>query len=339
MRAYQITEDYTIASLDLIEKDHPDLLANEVLIRTQAVSLNFRDLLVIKGIDSWKPPVGRVPVSDGVGIVVEVGRDVTAVAVNDRVAGLFLPKWIEGRLTPEKTLYSLGGRQKDGLLQEYAVFNENEVIKVPAFLNNEEAATLPVAALTAWHSLMENREIKAGNTVLIQGTGGVSLFAIQFAQVAGAEVILLSSSDEKLQRAKKMGVKHLINYKRIPDWEKEVMEITNGVGVDHVVEVVGGSHINRSMDVVTLDGTISIIGLIDGLNGNINTRQIMSKQIRLQGIETGSQEMFSRMNKAIEVNNLHPVIDKVYLFEEVRDALISLEKGAHFGKICLSFGV
>ncbi len=336
MKTYQITESYSVASLNLIEKNHPKPLPNEVLIEIKALSLNYRDLLVIKGIDAWKPPVGRIPVSDGVGVIVEVGSAVTSLSIHDRVAGLFLPNWTDGKLTAEKLANPLGGKVRDGLLQEYVVLNEQELIKVPAFLSDVEAATLPCAALTAWHGLMEKDNIQPGNTVLIQGTGGVSLFSIQFALMAGAEVILLSGSDEKLQLASQMGVNHLINYKRLPNWEDEVMNITNGLGVDHVVEVVGGDHINKSIDAVALDGTISIIGLINGFTGNINTAKIMSKQIKLQGINVGSKEMFNRMNKALEINHIHPVIDKVFSFEEAKEALTLLESASHFGKLCIS---
>ena len=176
-----------------------------------------------------------------------------------------------------------------------------------------------------------------GQTVLIQGTGGISLFSMQFALMNGAEVILMSSSDEKLANARKMGVNYLINYKSIPTWEEEVLAITNGLGVDHIVEVVGGNHINRSMDVVSPEGTISLIGLIDGFYSNINTAKIMSKQIRLQGIEVGSKNMFERMNNAIKINKMQPVIDHVYAFSEAKEALTALEQGKHFGKICISF--
>lgn len=337
MKAYQITEGYSVASLALVEKDLPKLLPNEVLVKLQAVSFNFRDLLVTKGFDYWKPPVGRIPVSDGAGIIVEIGSEVTAVHKNDRVAGLFYPNWIDGKLTPDKLIDSLGGKLKDGLLQEYAVFKENEVIRVPDFMTNEEAATLPCAALTAWHGLMEKGDIRSGSKVLIQGTGGVSLFSAQFALIAGAEVILMSGSEEKLQLAKQLGINHLINYKQVPDWEKEVLNITNGQGVDHVVEVVGGDHINRSIEVVAMDGTISVIGLIGGSRGNINTVRIMGKEIKLQGIQVGSKEMFSRMNEAIEINNLHPVIGEIYSFEQAKEALSSLEESTHFGKIAMRF--
>lgn len=336
MKTYQITNGYSIASLRIVEKDHPKLLPNQVLVKIKALSLNYRDLLVIKGVDDWKPPVGRIPVSDGVGTIVEVGSAVTTLSANERVAGLFLPNWVDGTLTAEKLANPLGGKVRDGLLQEYAVLNENELIKVPAFLSDEEAATLPCAALTAWHGLIEKGKIQPGNTVLIQGTGGVSLFSIQFAIMAGAEVILLSGSDEKLHLAKQMGVNHLINYKSLPNWEGEVLNITNGNGVNHVVEVVGSNHINKSIDTVALDGTISIIGLINGLKGEINTVKIMTKQIRLQGINVGSKEMFNRMNNALEIHNIHPIIDKTYAFEDAKEALTLLERSSHFGKLCIS---
>nr|WP_294947139.1 NAD(P)-dependent alcohol dehydrogenase [uncultured Mucilaginibacter sp.] len=337
MKTYQVTENYSIASLKVVEKDIPKLLPHQVLVKIEAASLNFRDLLVVKGINNWKPPVGRIPVSDGVGTIAAVGEEVQSLVVNDRVAGLFLPNWIEGKLTTEKLANPLGGKVYDGVLQEYVVFNEQAVIKVPAFLSSEAAATLPCAALTAWHGLIEKGNVGPGDTILIQGTGGVSLFSMQFALMSGAEVILLSGSDEKLGLAKKMGAQHLINYKATPKWEGKVMDITNGKGVAHVVEVVGGSHINRSIDVVALDGTISVIGLIDGFAGNINTVDIMSKQIKLQGIQVGSKEMFYRMNAAIGLNRMQPVVDKVYPFDEAREALTALENGTHFGKISLSF--
>ncbi len=240
-------------------------------------------------------------------------------------------------MTMEKLVNPLGGRVRDGLLQEYVVLNENEVVTVPAFLTDEEAATLPCAALTAWHSLMEKGKIQPGNTVLIQGTGGVSLFSTQFALMAGAKVILLSGSDDKLQMAGQMGVQHLINYKHLQNWQDEVSNITNGKGVDHIVEVVGGDNINKSIDAIALDGTISIIGLINGLKGNLDTAKIMSKQIKLQGINVGSREMFVRMNKAIEAANLHPVIGGIFEFAKVKEALTKIEQSSHYGKICISY--
>jgi len=337
MKAYQITMDYSIETLKQVEKNNIKLLPNEILIQIKAVSLNYRDLLVIKGVDKWKPPIGRIPVSDGVGIVVETGNQVTEVAVNDRVAGLFFPNWMDGKLSSEKLVNSLGGNANDGMLQEYVILKENEVIKVPDYLTNEEAATLPCAAITAWHGLMEKGNVKAGDSVLIQGTGGVSLFSMQFALAAGAEVILLSGSDDKLERAKKLGVNHLINYKSVPQWENEVMKITNGIGAKHIVEVVGSDHINKSIEAVALDGTISVIGIMNGLTGNINTAQLMSKQIKLQGINVGSKEMFLRMNNALEAKKIHPIIDSAFLFQDTIDAFKKLESGSHFGKLVITF--
>ncbi|MCW1961001.1 zinc-dependent alcohol dehydrogenase family protein [Chryseobacterium viscerum] len=336
MKAYQVSKEFSISSLELVDRSYPELLPNEVLVKMKANSLNYRDLMVVTGYSSWKPPVGRVPVSDGVGIIVEKGSAVTNLDVNDRIAGLFLPKWIDGKLTDEKLGGSLGGTKTDGLLQEYAVFDQNEVIKVPDFLSDEEAATLPCAGLTAWHGIIEKGDIKPGSTVLIQGTGGVSLFSAQFALMAGADVILLSSSDEKLALGKKMGINHLINYRQIPEWEKNIMDITSGRGVDHIVEVVGGSHINRSINVIALDGTISVIGLMGGLSAELNTVKIMSRQIRLQGIEVGSKEMFTHMNEALRTHQIHPVIDHIYPFEDAKSAFSHLEKGAT-GKIVIKY--
>lgn len=335
MKAYQITADYSITSLKLTDVTYPKLLPNQILVKIKAVSFNYRDLLVIKGVDRWKPPIGRVPVSDGVGVVVETGSQVTAVNLHDRVAGLFLPKWIEGKLVTEKLGWSLAGAVKDGLLQEYMIFDEHEVVSVPEYLSDEEAATLPCAGLTAWHGLIEKGNIKSGDTVVVQGTGGISLFSAQFALMAGADVILLSGSDEKLDVARKLGVKQLINYNEVPHWENEVVRLTNGRGADHIVEVVGAGNINKSIEAVAIDGTISVIGLVGGLKGEINTEKIMARQIRLQGIEVGSKEMFKRMNNALAVNKLHPVISLVYSFEDAREALTILEKGAHYGKVCL----
>jgi NADPH:quinone reductase-like Zn-dependent oxidoreductase len=336
MKTHQITKEYSIASLSLGEINYPKLLPDQVLIQIKAVSLNYRDLLVIKGISDWKPPVGRIPVSDGVGIVVDRGSKVTSLNINERVAGLFFPNWIDGAITEEKLQNPLWGKVRDGMLREYIILSESEVIRVPDFLSDVEAATLPCAALTAWHGLIEKGNLQPGNTVLVQGTGGVSLFSIQFALMAGAHVILLSGSDEKLQIASKLGVTNLINYKNQPDWEVEVLNLTNGKGVDHIVEVVGGDHINKSIEAVALDGTISVIGLINGLTGNINTAKIMTKQIKLQGINVGSKAMFSRMNEAVEINQLHPVVNEVFSFNEAKEALTRLEESAHFGKICIT---
>ena len=336
MKAYQITADYSIQSLALVDTDYRTLLPNEVLINIRSASLNYRDLLVIGGFDKWKPPVGRVPASDAVGIVVAAGSEVSDLKINDRVAGLFLPNWQDGSLSAKKLENSLGGRVKDGVLQEYVIFDQHAVIKVPGYLSDAEAATLPCAGLTAWNGMMEKGAVTADSTVLIQGTGGISLFSLQFALMQGAKVILLSGSDDKLEMAKQLGAHHLINYNHTPNWENKVAELTNGKGADHIVEVVGGSNVNKSIRAAAFEGTISLIGLIGGLSGEINTNELMGNQIKLQGIEVGSKEMFTHMNNAITQNKIHPVIDKEYAFTEAKEALSYLKEGKNFGKIVVN---
>jgi NADPH:quinone reductase-like Zn-dependent oxidoreductase len=322
-----------IDALELSEVETPQPKPGEVLVKMSAVSLNFRDLLVIKGIDNWKPPAPRVPVSDGVGEVVAVGENVTRVKTGDRVAGIFLPRWIDGDLTPEKLVLPLGGAAADGVLAEYVVFDENAVVRIPPNLSDEEAATLPCAAITAWHAVARRSRIKPGESVLIQGTGGVSLFALQFAKASGAEAFVISSSDEKLEKVKDSGAFAVVNYKKFPDWDEKILELTDRRGVDHVIEVVGGENLNRSLNAVRLSGSISFIGLLAGLSAPINTYQFVQKNVEIHGIETGSREMFEEMNRFIETHEIKPVIDKIFEFGAVKEALYYLEGGTHFGKI------
>jgi NADPH:quinone reductase-like Zn-dependent oxidoreductase len=277
-----------------------------------------------------------VPLSDGVGIIVQTGSDVKQLKAGDRVAGLFFPKWISGKPAPKLLQGSLGGSSRDGMLQQQIVLDETELIKVPAYLRDVQAATLPCAALVAWHGLMEEGNIHKGDTVLIQGSGAVSLFSLQFAKLLGANVIALSGSDEKLERLHRLGADHLINYRKYPGWEKLVLDITGGRGVDHVAEVAGAENINRSIEVTAMGGTIAVIGLMNGFKGLINTADIMEKNIRLQGVVVGSKQMFENMNKALEKNNLIPVVDKVFPFEETKKALKYFETENYFGKICIS---
>lgn len=334
MKIYEIGEAYGTNSLTMVHREMPITLPNQVLVEVKAVSLNYRDTLVVNGI--WRPPVGRVPVSDGIGYILEVGSEVKHLKRGDRVAGLFFPKWLSGKPTPEKLKGSLGGTSRNGMLQQFITLGEDEVVKIPAYLSDEEGATLPCAGLVAWHALMEHNKIQKGETILIQGTGSVSLFAMQYAKLAGANIIVLSGSDEKLEKIAEQGVQHLLNYKTTPSWEKLVMEITNGRGVDHIVEIVGGNHINRSIEVVAMSGVISIIGLIGGNKGELNTSGIMEKNICLQGVVVGSREMFQDMNQTLEVNQLHPFIDRVFPFEQTLEAFELQEKGDNFGKICIS---
>lgn len=336
MKAYTTLGD-GIDRLKLNEVREPKIKFNEILVKMSAVSLNYRDLLVINGVESWKPPAPRIPISDGVGEIIALGDGVSSFQVGDKVAGIFLPKWLDGELMPEKYVLPLGGAAADGVLAEYVSFDEQSVVKTPNTLSDEEAATLPVAALTAWHAVTRRSQIQPGETVLIQGTGGVALFATQFVHAIGGVPLVISSSDEKLEKVKQLGAASVVNYKQFPDWEEQVLQITNGKGVDHVIETVGGENLNRSLNAVKLSGTISFIGLIAGLSAPINTYQFVTKNVRLHGIETGSREMFEEMNRFIEKNQLKPIIDKTFNSNEVLAALKYLESGRHFGKIAIKF--
>ncbi|HEX8197961.1 MAG TPA: NAD(P)-dependent alcohol dehydrogenase [Pyrinomonadaceae bacterium] len=326
-----------IDGLKLNELPVPEPKAGEILVKMRAASLNYRDLLVVNGIESWKPTSPRIPISDGVGEVLSVGDTISRWKVGDRVAGLFLPKWLDGALTAEKYVSPLGGATADGVLAEYVVFNEHAVVKAPNNLSDAETATLPVAALTAWHAVARRSQVRQGETVLIQGTGGVSLFALQFVHALGAQPLVISSSDQKLERAKTMGASATINYKKFPDWEEQIIELTGSKGVDHVIETVGGENLNRSLNAIKLSGTISFIGLIAGLSAPINTYQFVTKNVQIHGIETGSRDMFEEMNRFIESHDLKPVIDKTFAFEEIHEALRYLESGTHFGKVTIEF--
>lgn len=322
-----------IDALKLADRPTPEAKAGEILVKINAVSLNYRDLLVINSKGNWKPDEPRIPVSDGAGEVVAVGAGVTKWKTGDRVAGIFLPHWIDGELTAEGIKNSLGGAAADGVMSEYAVFNENAVVAIPEGLSFEEAATLPCAPVTAWHAVVHRSRVKSGDTVVIQGTGGVSLSVLQFAHALGAKVIATSSSDEKLARVKELGADATINYKQTPDWDKQVLEITGGLGADHVFEMVGGAGLNQSLNALRMGGTISIIGLLGGGVGEVNTIKFFSKNANVYGVEVGSREMFEEMNRFIEANNIKPVVDKVFEFAEFKEALKYLESGSHFGKV------
>lgn len=326
-----------IPALQLNETPIPALKSDEILVKMLAASLNYRDLLVVNGVANWKPPAPRIPVSDGVGEVVALGENVSDWKIGDRVAGIFLPKWLEGELTPEKYVLPLGGAMADGVLAEYVVFHQRAVVKIPGHLTAVEAATLPVAALTAWHAVSRRSQVQPGESVLIQGTGGVALFATQFVKALGGQPIVTSSSDDKLAKAQTLGAAATLNYKKFPDWDQQVLAMTQGRGVDHVIEVVGGENLNRSLNAVKLSGTIAFIGLIAGLSAPINTYQFVTKNVRIHGIETGSREMFAEMNQFIERHHIKPVIDKTFSFIDIREALPYLESGAHFGKVAIEY--
>lgn len=331
MKAY-LLHRFGIEGLSLDEVPSPEPGRGQVLVKMRAWSLNYRDLLVVQG--SYAPKL-KFPfqiLSDGVGEVAAVGPDVTRVTVGDRVAGAFMQTWIEGEPDADKSVSALGGALP-GLAAEYVVLNENGVVPVPSHLSDEEAATLPCAAVTAWHALINAGKLAPGETVLVQGTGGVSIFALQFARMLGARVIATSSSDAKLERVRALGASDVINYKTTPEWGRRARELTGRRGVDHVVEVGGAGTLAQSFDAVRIGGRISLIGVLTG--GTVNPIPVLMKNITVQGIYVGSRAMFEAMNEAILLNGMRPVIDRVFSFSELPQALAHMESGAHFGKIVL----
>lgn len=333
MKTYEYRQ-FGLENLNLAERDEPRPGAREVVVKFHAASLNFRDLLFARGVYNPNPQFPAIPLSDGAGEVTAVGEGVTQWKVGDRVCPIFMQAWQEGECNPEKAESSLGGGGLDGVLCEYGAFHENGLVRIPEHLSYEEAATLPCAAVTAWHALVNVGNLKAGETVLTLGTGGVSLFALQFAKLHGARVIATSSSDEKLARARELGADETINYRTTPDWDEEVLRLTNNLGVDHVVDVGGAGTISKSINSVRIAGTVSVIGVL-AQGGGLDPMKVLMKSIRLQGIFVGSREMFEDMNRAITVNRLQPVIDKTFAFEEAREALQHMESGSHFGKIVI----
>ncbi|MER3445601.1 MAG: NAD(P)-dependent alcohol dehydrogenase [Candidatus Dadabacteria bacterium] len=333
MRVFEIKQATGIDALTLTERPKPKPGYGQALVNIKAVSLNYRDLLVVKGSYSRNLPLPLIPCSDGVGEVIEAGDGVTRVKKGDRVAGIFMQTWISGELNESKAKSALGGAV-EGVLAECVLFHEDGLVHIPEHLSYEEAATLPCAAVTAWNGLITSGGLKPGDTVLIMGTGGVSIFGLQFAKISGARVIATSSSDEKLERVKQLGASDGINYKSVPDWDKKVLEITGGKGVDHVVEVGGAGTLTKSLRAVRMGGHISLIGVLSGA-GEANPLPAVMKNIRIQGIYVGSREMFEAMNRAISIHQLHPVIDRVFSFEESREAFRYMESGAHFGKVVI----
>ncbi len=335
MKLYCIDKDFGIDQLKMVEKDVPKPGYGQVLVRVKATSLNYRDLLVIRGNYSRNLPFPLIPFSDGAGEVVEVGDGVSRWKTGDRVASTFFQEWISGKITESAGRTALGGFV-DGVLAEYVAFNQNALVAIPEHLTFEEGATLPCAAVTAWNALTSGR-LACGETVLTLGTGGVSIFALQLAKAAGGRVISTSSSDEKLVRSKGMGASDGINYKTNPDWEKRVIELTGGVGVDIIVEVGGAGTLGKSLRAVRVGGHISLIGVLAGQDQAVNPLPAVMKGVRIQGIFVGSREMFEAMNRAISVHKIKPVLDRVFAFGEVKAALHYMESGAHFGKVVVAF--
>jgi len=329
MRAVEIQGAFGLDHLALVERPDPVPGPGQALVRLRAASLNYRDLLTVEGKYNPKQKLPLIPCSDGAGEVVAVGEGVTRVRPGDRVSPIFAQRWIAGEPTRDRLRSTLGG-PLDGTLAELAVFDQEGLVKIPEHLTDEEAATLPCAAVTAWTAL---EGITAGDTVLLQGTGGVSIFALQLAHLRGARVIITSSSDEKLARSRELGASEGINYRETPDWGAKVKELTGGTGVDRVVEVGGAGTLKQSLQAVRMGGIIALMGNLAGTTAEIPLPLIFMQNVRVQGILVGPRESFEALNRAIAFHHLHSVIDRVFPLEEVRDALEHMGAGGHFGKI------
>jgi NADPH:quinone reductase-like Zn-dependent oxidoreductase len=332
--AVRITDKFSIDALSFDTVDLAQPGFGQVLVAIKAVSLNYRDLLVATGRYSPNLPKPLVIGSDGAGEVVAVGEGVRNFKPGDRVIGSFFQNWQRGDIDQGAAPSALGG-SIDGVLAAARVFDQGGLVLLPSHLSYEEGATLPCAAVTAWHGLVPTAHVKSSDTVLLLGTGGVSIFGLQFASLHGARTIITSSSDEKLARAKALGACETINYKKTPEWQKEVLRLTGGRGVDVVLEVGGSGTLPRSLRSVRPGGQVSLIGVLAGISEPLNIGPILHNSVRVQGIYVGSAEMFETMNRAISAHRLKPVIDRVFTFEQSREALRYMESAQHFGKIVI----
>jgi NADPH:quinone reductase-like Zn-dependent oxidoreductase len=310
--------------------------AAEVLVRVTAAALNFRDLELGRRGGGKPLDAPFTPLSDACGIVEAVGEGVTSVKAGDRVCSIFFPNWIAGDVDAASRAVVLGMPGFSGVGQEYVVLPERAVIAPPSLLTDEEAATLTCAGVTAWRAVMEVSRMKPGATVLLQGTGGVSIFALQFAKAAGLRTIVTSSSDEKLARALAIGADETINYKATPQWASEARRLTDGRGVDLVVEVGGADTFQQSLRAVRVGGAIAVIGILSGRTQEIDVTQIFSANVRIEGISVGSRAMFAAMNRAIETHGIRPVISARYGFDAATEAYAAMAAAGHLGKIVLS---
>ena len=339
MYAYPITQ-FGVDHLERVQLPELQITSDKVLIKVHAVSLNYRDLMMVKGFYNPKMALPRIPCSDGAGEVTAVGEGVNRVRVGDRVCGIFMQRWLDGPLTSEKSKAALGG-DVDGMLAEYALLDQEGVVRFPEHLSYEEAATLPCAGVTAWNALHHagepGRPARAGETIVIQGTGGVSIFALQFAKLLGAKVIGTSSSDEKLRRAMALGLDAGCNYKERPEWSEWVAEVTGGRGADRIIEVGGAGTFGQSLRAARVGGMIAQIGVLSGAATSepLPLTPILHKQLHVQGIYVGSRAMFEEMNDAIAKARLRPVVDPVFGFDQVREAFLHMESASHFGKIVI----
>jgi NADPH:quinone reductase-like Zn-dependent oxidoreductase len=334
MKAWQLTAAGGPDALKLVELPEPRPGPDQVVVRVRATSLNYRDLMVAAGNYGGGSKLPLIPLSDGAGEIVTVGEGATRWKAGDRVAGTFFPNWQTGPGRREAFESALGG-SADGMLAEFVALRADGVVAIPPHLSFEEAATLPCAAVTAWHALVFNGKISAGQTVALLGTGGVSIFALQFAKMHGARVIITSSSDEKLARARALGADDVINYRQTPEWEKEIFRLTNKGGADHVVEVGGKDTFPKSLRAAAMGGTVSVIGGVSGFASEIPLRDILGKLLIIRGIFVGSREMFEAMNRAIALHQLKPAIDRIFPFLEAPAAYRYQAGGTHFGKVVI----
>ncbi|QID19027.1 NAD(P)-dependent alcohol dehydrogenase [Nitrogeniibacter mangrovi] len=334
MQAYQLTAGQSFKSLTRIDLPAPTPGPNEVQVRVKAVSLNFRDLMIADGLYPVGSDAPVIPCSDGAGEVIAIGAGVTRFQVGDVVAGSFFPDWIGGEQTPAAVARSLGANMP-GMLAEEVVLPESALVRAPAHMSAREAATLPCAALTAWRSMFEVGQLKPGQRVLLLGTGGVSIWALQMAHAAGLEAIITSSSDAKLAQARALGAAATINYRDTPEWQDEVLKLTGGNGVDLVVEVGGQGTLRRSINSTCMGGMTVIIGGVSGFGGDFDPLGVILGARRMSGVFVGSRQMFEDMNRFLEISGLRPVIDRGFAFDDAAQAYEHLANGRHFGKVVI----
>ncbi len=334
IQAFGATPSLETAQFRMADVATPKPGPHQVLVKVHAVSLNYRDLMMVSGVYNPKLSMPRIPCSDGAGEIVALGDGVTTVKTGQRVAGIFMQNWLEGDPTTERVRGALGG-DVDGMLAEYVVLSEHGVLPIPDHLSYAEASTLPCAGVTAWNALRRAALTGPGDVVVIQGTGGVSLFALQFAKLMGATVLGTSSSDEKLERAKVLGLDGGLNYRTSPEWAKWVLQQTNDRGADLVVEVGGGGTFGQSVQAVRMGGTIAQIGVLSQSNQPVPIPVILTRQIVVRGIYVGSRADFASMNRAITASQTRPVVDRTYPFSEAPEALKAMKEGYHFGKIVI----
>lgn len=333
MRAWEITGSFGLENLTLVERDAAAPGPGEVAVRVHAASLNYRDLMMVRGVYNPRQPLPLVPLSDAAGEVTAVGPGVRRLRAGDRVMGLFAQGWAAGEPTRDALSTTLGG-PLPGVLAEQVILREEGCVKVPEHLDFVEASTLPCAAVTAW-SALEQAGLVPGQTVLVQGTGGVSLFGLALAKLFGARVVVTSKSDEKLARARALGADATINYAREPEWGKAARAHAGPHGVDVILEVGGGGTLAQSLRAVRPGGTVAIIGVLAGPSADASLLPVLMQNVRLQGVIVGSRERFERMNAAIAHHRLRPIVDRVFALEDARAAFEHLASGAHFGKVCI----